>query len=392
LIGQSRRASRYPRNLAMTSTQPRTLTFDRRTLLKGGAAFAGTAALGRPTARAAEKSTNAVDRVLREMTLTEKVGQMFVIQAADAVIPGWFSNALQTIQPGGVLFVQPNIGSPQQISAYIAAIHASGNHIPPFVGVDQEGGPVTRVPGDPVPGASSMAALPDPHVQKLARERAKFLGSFGFNANFAPVADVAYSAQSTMAWRAFGDNPKSVAAKIAAMVEGSRDGGIASAAKHLPGHGRTTVDSHFGLPSIDLSFDDWIETDAVPFKAAIDEGVEMIMLGHLDYTQWDDVPASLSRVAMQHLREDLGYDGVAITDDLGMGALGAWSAYELADKAVDAGLDLLMWTSAGVAFADLINHIQERVENGDVSEERIDESVRRILLMKTEWFPFPEVS
>lgn len=376
----------------MTSYQPRSLTFDRRTLLKGGAAIAASAALTRAPARAAEKSTNAVGRAMREMSLTEKIGQMFVIQAADAVMPGWFSSALETIQPGGVLFVQPNIGSPEQIAAYIESIHASGKHVPPFVGVDQEGGPVTRVPGDPVPGAQSMAALPDPHVQKLARERAKFLSEFGFNANFAPVADVAYTPQSTMAWRAFGSNPKSVAAKIAAMVQGSRDGGIASAAKHFPGHGRTTVDSHFGLPTIDLSFDEWIESDAVPFKSAINEGVEMIMLGHLDYTQWDDVPASISKVAMQHLREDLDYDGVAITDDLGMGALGAWSAYELADRAVDAGLDLLMWTSAGVAFADLINHIQVRVENGDVSEERIDESVRRILLMKTEWFPFPEVS
>ncbi len=326
------------------------------------------------------------------MTLAEKIGQMFVIQAAEAVMPSWFANALKTIQPGGVLFVQPNIGSPEQIATYIEAIHASGNHIPPFVGVDQEGGPVTRVPGDPVPGALSMASLPDPHVQKLARERARFLGSFGFNANFAPVADVAYTAQSTMALRAFGNNPKSVAAKIAAMVEGSRDGGIASAAKHFPGHGRTTVDSHFGLPSIDLSFDEWIESDALPFKAAIDEGVEMIMLGHLNYPQWDDVPASISKVAIRHLREDLGYDGVAITDDLGMGALRGWTAYELVDRAMEAGLDLLMWTSAGVEFAALIEHIKLRVERGYVTEERIDESVRRILLMKTEWFPFPEAS
>ncbi len=376
----------------MISRQLRTLTFDRRILLKGGAAIAASAALTKSSARAAEKSTNAVDRVLQEMNLTEKIGQMFVIQAADAVMPNWFATSLQTVQPGGVLFVQPNIGSPDQISSYIAAIHASGNHVSPFVGVDQEGGPVTRVPGDPVPGALSMAALPDPHVQKLARERAKFLSSFGFNANFAPVADVAYSAQSTMAWRAFGSNPKSVAAKIAAVVEGSRDGGIASAAKHFPGHGRTTVDSHFGLPAIDLSFDEWIQTDALPFKAAIETGVEMIMLGHLQYTQWDDVPTSISKVAMRHLREDLGYDGVAITDDLGMGALGAWSSYELADRAIDAGLDLLMWTAAGVAFGDLIQHIQDRVEKGEISEERIDESVRRVLLMKTEWFSFPEAS
>ncbi len=376
----------------MISIQSRNLTFGRRSLLKGGAALAASVALSKTQANAAEKSTNAVDRVLQEMSLAEKIGQMFVIQAADAVMPSWFANSLESVQPGGVLFVQPNIGSPEQISAYIAAIHASGKHVSPFVGVDQEGGPVTRVPGDPVPGALSMAALPDPHVQKLARERAAFLSSFGFNANFAPVADVAYTAQSTMAWRAFGSNPKSVAAKIAAVVEGSRDGGVASAAKHFPGHGRTTVDSHFGLPAIDISVEEWIETDALPFKAAIEEGVEMIMLGHLDYTQWDDVPASLSKVAMRHLREDLGYDGVAITDDLGMGALGAWSAYELADLAMDAGLDLLMWTSAGVAFGDLIEHLQNRVAKGEVSETRIDESVRRILLMKTEWFPFPEVS
>lgn len=376
----------------MISIQSRNLTFGRRSLLKGGAALAASVALSKTQANAAEKSTNAVDRVLQEMSLAEKIGQMFVIQAADAVMPSWFANSLESVQPGGVLFVQPNIGSPEQISAYIAAIHASGKHVSPFVGVDQEGGPVTRVPGDPVPGALSMAALPDPHVQKLARERAAFLSSFGFNANFAPVADVAYTAQSTMAWRAFGSNPKSVAAKIAVVVEGSRDGGVASAAKHFPGHGRTTVDSHFGLPAIDISVEEWIETDALPFKAAIEEGVEMIMLGHLDYTQWDDVPASLSKVAMRHLREDLGYDGVAITDDLGMGALGAWSAYELADLAMDAGLDLLMWTSAGVAFGDLIEHLQNRVAKGEVSETRIDESVRRILLMKTEWFPFPEVS
>ncbi len=366
--------------------------FDRRTLLKGSTALAGMAALGQTSAHAAEKSTNAVDRVMANMTLTEKIGQMFVIQAADAVMPTWFANSLQTVQPGGVLFVQPNIGSPDQISAYIAAIHASGNHVPPFVGVDQEGGPVTRVPGDPVPGASYMSILPDAHVQQLSRERAKFLESFGFDVNFAPVADVAYTARSTMAARAFGNNPKTVAGKISAVVEGSRDGGIGSAAKHFPGHGRTEVDSHFGLPAIDLSFEDWLVSDALPFAAAIDQGVEMIMLGHLDYVQWDDAPTSISKVAMGHLRDALGFDGVAITDDLGMGALGGYSAYDLADRAIDAGLDLLMWTSANAAFTDLVAHIQDRVHTGVVPESRIDESVKRILLMKTHWFPFPDAA
>lgn len=374
----------------MTDQRPRAYRLDRRLLLKGGAAIASTAAFGRTSARAAERSTDAVDRVLDDMSLPEKIGQMFVIQAADAIMPAWFASVLDTVQPGGVLFVQPNIGTPDQVAAYIDAIHKSGRHIPPFVGVDQEGGPVTRVPGDPVPGASSMARLPDAHVQKLARERAKFLESFGFDANFAPVADVAYTAQSTMVARAFGNNPKTVAAKISAVVDGSRQGGIGSAAKHFPGHGRTQVDSHFGLPSIDISFDEWIQSDAVPFAAAIQEGVEMIMLGHLVYTQWDAAPASLSRVAVDHLRKDLGFEGVAITDDLGMGALGGYSPYDVADLAVDAGIDLMMWTSAGVGFQDLVAHIQQRVSDGIVSQDRIDESVRRILMMKTEWFDFPD--
>ena len=117
---------------------PRTFRLDRRALLRGSAGFAAVAALGRSTVNAAEKSSDAVERVLAKMSITEKIGQMFVIQAADAVMPQWFANSLQTVQPGGVLFVQPNIGSPDQIAAYIDAIHKSGNHVPPFVGVDHE--------------------------------------------------------------------------------------------------------------------------------------------------------------------------------------------------------------------------------------------------------------
>lgn len=376
----------------MIPNSPGIPRFDRRTLLKTGTALAGLSAMGKLPASAAEKSTNAVDRVLQEMSLPEKIGQLFVIQAADAVMPAWFDKTLRTIQPGGVLFVQPNIGSPDQIAAYISAIHASGKHIPPFVGVDQEGGPVTRIPGDPVPGARSMAPLPDAHVQKLASERAEFLEGFGFDANFAPVADVAYTSWSTMAARAFGNNPKSVAAKISAMVHGSRETGIGSAAKHFPGHGRTEVDSHFGLPVIDLSYEEWITSDALPFVAAIEQGVEMIMLGHLVYSRWDDQPTSLSSVAISHLRNDLGFEGVAITDDLSMGALGGYSPYDLTDRALAAGIDLQMWTSAPVPFTDLIAHIQKKVEKGQIDEDRIDESVRRILMMKTRWFPFPEAS
>lgn len=332
--------------------------------------------------QSAERSPHTVDSVIANMSLADKIGQMFVIRAADAVMPAWLLATLERTQPGGVLFYRKHLGSTSQIAAYTAAVHASGRWVPPFAAIDQEGGPVTRISNDPAPSATVMATLPDEQVQRLAHERAAYLTELGFDVNFAPVADIAFTPRSTMANRAFGSDPQSVAAKVSAVVEGSRDGRIASAAKHFPGHGRTEIDSHYHLPTIDLSFDEWIETDALPFKAAINQDVEMIMLGHLIYTQWDDVPASISKVAVQHLREDLGYEGVAVTDDLGMNALGAWSPVELAAQSVDAGLDLLLFTSPGVDLAELIKHVQNRVERGDVSERRIDESVRRILLLK----------
>jgi beta-N-acetylhexosaminidase len=376
----------------MNSYRTRHSRFSRRALLGATLGMAAGGRLDCSRTHAARKSSNAVDRVLEQMTIEEKIGQMFVIQAADLAISPWFSDALASIQPGGVLFVEPNIGTPDQISTYIEQIHASGRYVPPFVAVDQEGGPVARVPGDPVPGASSLAMLPDAHVQKLARDRARFLGSFGFNVNFAPVADVAYSPMSSMADRSFGNNPKAVAQKITAVVDGSRDGRIASSAKHFPGHGRTIVDSHVGLPTIDITTDEWLATDAVPFIAAIGSGVEMIMFGHLVYSQWDAGPASLSAVAEQHLRQNLGFEGVTVTDDLGMGALSAVSPFDLVDRAVDSGIDLMLYTSANVSFAELIAHTRGRVDQGAVSIDRIDASVRRILLMKTEWFEFPDLS
>jgi beta-N-acetylhexosaminidase len=118
----------------------------------------------------------------------------------------------------------------------------------------------------------------------------------------------------------------------------------------------------------------------------------MIMFGHLVYSQWDAGPASLSAVAEQHLRQNLGFEGVTVTDDLGMGALSAVSPFDLVDRAVDSGIDLMLYTSANVSFAELIAHTRGRVDWGAVSIDRIDASVRRILLMKTEWFEFPDLS
>lgn len=360
--------------------------FNRRALLAGGLAVTGSyLSFPFPTPPAAAQ-TDAVDSILSRMSLTEKIGQLFVIQAAGTVMPGWYAELLWAVQPGGVIFVAPNIGYPDQIRTYIHAIHQTGRHVPPFVCVDQEGGPVARVPGDPVPGATHLGTLRDEEVRSFSNQRADFLAGFGFNVNFAPVADVAFSPYSTMVYRSFGSDPEVVGSKIDAVVRGSRDGGVASAAKHFPGHGRTQSDSHNTLPRIDVSFDDWLATDAIPFQSAVDAGVEMVMFGHLEYVQWDPSPTSLSRFAVRALRDSLGYDGLLITDDLGMGALSGVSPFDLVDRCLDAGIDLVLYTSSPVPFVELIAHVRNRVESGTLSEADINASVRRILRLKQMWF------
>ncbi|MGI9253205.1 MAG: glycoside hydrolase family 3 N-terminal domain-containing protein, partial [Thermomicrobiales bacterium] len=289
---------------------------------------------------------------------------------------------LSEYKPGGVLLVQNNIGTDEQVRALTAAIAASNPVTAPFRAIDQEGGLVTRLGGDPAPDAPTMGQLPDEDVTALARARAEFVAGFGFDINFAPVADIAWTPDSFMTGRAFGSEPALVAEKVAAYVEGADGAAVLHCAKHFPGHGRPSTDSHLEMPTVDLDKATWLETDALPFAAAIDAGVPMVMLGHLAYPQWDALPASISPVAVKTLREDLGFDRVIVSDDLGMGALSAFSGTEVVDKAIEAGLDMLLYAAPPVPPAELIDHLTARVEAGEVEPARIDESVRRLLKMK----------
>ena len=328
-----------------------------------------------------------IDRILGGMTLREKLGQMFIISANGTDMTDWYREQLLQLQPGGVLFFAYNVGSENQVRAYIDAIQRTGRYSPAMIAVDQEGGPVTRVPGDPVPGANQLGTLSDKEVRSFSVERADFLRQYGFNINFAPVADVAYTLDSTMLYRSFGSDPGLVAGKIKAVVSGSRRGKVASAVKHFPGHGRAVLDSHIGLPVVDISLEEWMATDAIPFQAAVDAAVEMVMFGHLQFSQWDEAPTSLSATAVSVLRNDIGFKGVTLTDDLTMGALSWQSPYDLVERSVLAGMDMLLYTTAPVPFTDLVQHLHNRVEDGTIDEAVIDASVRRILAMKTKWFP-----
>ena len=208
----------------------------------------------------------------------------------------------------------------------MAAIHATNPELPPLVALDQEGGIVSRIADDPAPDAPTMGQLPAAEISALARARAERLAAYGFDVNFAPVADVAFTPDSFMTGRAFGNDPVVVAQDVAAYLAGVDGTGVLHGVKHFPGHGRVSVDSHEALPVLDVDAATWWEEDALPFRVAVEAGVPMVMLGHLAVPSWDELPASLSPEAVRVLREDLGFTGVIVSDDLGMGALATWTS------------------------------------------------------------------
>jgi beta-N-acetylhexosaminidase len=152
--------------------------------------------------------------------------------------------------------------------------------------------------------------------------------------------------------------------------------------KHFPGHGRVSIDSHEALPTLDVDTETWWEIDALPFRVAVEAGVPMVMLGHLVLPAWDDLPASLSSAAVNVLRDDLGFAGVIVSDDLGMGALSAWDLSEIIDLAIAAGNDLLLFVVMAASPDELIDHLVQSIDAGNIPIERVQASVSRILAMQ----------
>lgn len=349
------------------------------------------------------------EETLARMTLPEKVGQLFVIhgygraahtpdadaQAANMALHGYptLADVVAALHPGGVIYFQwtDNLHSPEQIAALSAGLQqaslTSGSGVPLLIGIDQEHGLVTRLgsPFTQYPGNMAVAAAGDIKAARMAAAHtAAELRAVGINWNFAPVADVNVNPfNPVIGVRSFGSDPERVAQFVAAQVAGYQEGGVAASAKHFPGHGDTDVDSHTGLPVIAHSRDELEQVDLLPFRSAMRMGVDSIMVGHLAVPALDPsgVPATFSRpIVTALLREQLGYDGVIVTDALDMGgAQLPVPAGEAAVAALRAGVDmLLMPPDPPAAIASVL----AAVEAGELTEARIDESVRRILLLK----------
>lgn len=343
-------------------------------------------------------------KIIDGMDIEEKVAQLFVVtpeqvagvesvlRVDDALLEG-----LRCRPVCGMTFFTGNLVDTAQTQELLLGVQdmAFLCEMPPlFLCVDEEGGPVQRIGGRAgfgkphIESARAIGATGDVEVaRESARAIATTLRELGFNVDFAPSCDISSGPGSNMHSRSFGTTPELVTNMVLAQVEAFGDEGILCCAKHFPGIGDPSGDSHDGSIYSNRSLEE-LQSRIEPFAAAIDAGVPFVMVGHLSLPQitGSAVPASLSpEIVTGVLRDDLGYDGVVITDSLGMGALLEFCGpAEVAVRAVEAGCDIALMPPD---FAAAYDGMVEAVESGRISEDRIDQSLERILSLKLAEFP-----
>lgn len=338
-----------------------------------------------------------VDDLLATMTLEQKVAQMFMVSFFGAPMNEPARALLRDWQPGAVVLLPSNLGDPEQVTRLTNDIQTTiveSGGLPALIAVDQEGGIIahleegfTRWPVPMLVTATQDADLAYQFGQALATE----LQAVGITMNLAPVADLNTNpANPIIGRRSFGSDPQLVAPIVAQVVRGMQDGGVLATVKHFPGHGDTATDSHVTLPILSYSQQFLNERELIPFQAAIDVGAAAIMAAHISYPELEPqvgLPASLSEtIVTDLLRGEMGFQGIAITDALDMDAIDTVRSPEAAAlSAIQAGHDLVL-TGAHVGpetHRRVFEAVVSAVESGAISEERIDQSVRRVLLAKS---------
>jgi len=334
-----------------------------------------------------------IEEQLAQMSLAEKVAGLFFVtpeaitgvntatQAGDGT-----KAALEKYPVGGLIYFKKNIETKEQI---IEMIHNSQEYskFPLFIGVDEEGGNVNRVAAAglalPQQAAYDIGVAGDPEkAYQVGKTIGGYLQELGFNVNFAPVADIANVDNSVMKNRAYGSEASEVWPFVTGMMKGLHEYNVTACLKHFPGIGSTTADTHEGLASTDRTGEQFRAQEFEVFKAGIDAGAQMIMVGHVNVPALDDsYPASMSKAIITDiLREELNFDGVIITDAMNMSAVSEYySSEQAAIMALKAGCDMILMPENFLeAYAGVIT----AVTNGTISEERVNDSLRRIYRIK----------
>ena len=328
-----------------------------------------------------------VDKIVASMSLSEKIGQMVMIGVHGTDITDDSAYMLNQYHIGGIILFDRNMRSIEQVKTFTNNLQKNANQkIPLFIGIDEEGGNVVRMKNalTPPPSQYEIGITNDTEqAKKWAIKTSQSLKEMGININFAPVADV--NSNDT---RSYSGDHNVVTAFVKAAATGYEHENMIYSLKHFPGIGKGKVDSHFESSMIDASKDILLSDEIIPFKTIIKENNPenyFILISHLTYTDLDnEKPASLSKkIITDLLRKELGFSGIIITDDMEMGAIANHNDFRTVGvKAVKAGVDIVMVCHEYEHETDVYLGLLDAVNNGEISLDRIDESVKRIVRAK----------
>lgn len=341
-------------------------------------------------------------QLVSQMTLEDKIAQMFVI--TPNALTGYASGvtaagdttkeAYQSRPVGGIVYMADNLTDPEQTTTMLSNMQEIARErtgLPVFLCVDEEGGSVARIAGNDAFGVTDVGNMSDigasgdvQNAYNAGSTIGSYLAALGFNVDFAPVADVLTNPDNqVLGQRSFGSDAQTVAGMVTSELQGLSAAGVYGMVKHFPGHGGTSGDSHDGAVSTDKTLEELMAEELVPFQSAIDGGVNFVMVGHISAPNvtGDNAPATLSKVLITDvLRGQMGYNGIVITDAMNMEAItGFYNSDKAAVLAVTAGADMiLMPADYNTAYTGILN----AVNDGTITEERINESVTRIVKAK----------
>ena len=356
---------------------------------------------GEATEPAVDPLDEQASQLVSGMSLEDKVAQMFVITPealtgyASVTAAGDTTKAAYESRPvGGLIYMADNLLSTEQTTEMLTnmqniAMERTG--LPVFLSVDEEGGTVARVAKNDAFGVTDVGNMSDIGATGDAQNAynagvtiGTYLKQLGFNVDYAPVADVLTNPDNTViGTRSFSSDASVVADMVTKEREGLSSQGVFGVVKHFPGHGGVSGDSHDGAVTLDKSLEELMQTEFVPFQKAVENGVSFVMVGHISVPQvvGDNTPASLSQMMVSNvLREQLGYQGIVITDAMNMGAItGSYTADQAAVMAVNAGVDMILMPQD---YETAYNGLLQAVQDGTITEDRINESVTRIVKVK----------
>ena len=329
-----------------------------------------------------------VDKLVANMSDADNVGQLLMIGIHGKTLNDDAKFMLNEYRVGGIILFDRNMESKDQVKSLITDINKTGKSAgltPLFIGIDQEGGAVARMEDQliKVPPAEELGKEPIEQAVSLAKQSGTELKDLGFNINFAPVADLGLTYG-----RSFSTNPDDVVRYASAVGKAYDEAGLWYSYKHFPGIGKTDVDLHADTSVVPVSKETLLNEDTKVFVNLIKQSkpnTYAIMVSHAMYPQIDaDHPSSLSKaIITDWLRKDMGYNGVVVTDDMDMGALAKHYTFgDMAVQSILAGSDILLVCQEYEHMQEAYNGLMKAVKDGRISKERLDESVKRILLMK----------